>query len=65
MNTIIGIVMTIALATSVGATGNETTRYCTFEDGYKTVSIHEETNWALGGTSVKDYEMSYDEWINR
>lgn len=65
MNTIIGLVMAMAIATSTGATCPETTRWSYYSYGSETVSIHEETDWPLGETVVKDYEMSYDEWINR
>lgn len=62
MNTIIGLVMTMAIATSTNAMCPETTRFSTWNYGSDTVSVQETTDWPLGETVVKEYKISYDEW---
>ena len=62
MNTIIGLVMTMAIATSTNAMCPETTRLSSWSYGSEIVSVREETDWPLGETVVKEYEISYDEW---
>lgn len=65
MNTIIGLAMTLAIATSTNAMCPEKTTWSYYSFGSDTVSVEETTDWPLGETVVKEYEMSYDEWINR
>ena len=64
MNTIIGLVMAVAMATSTNAMCPETTRWGFYSFGSDTVSVEEKTVWPLGETVIKEYKIPYDEWAN-
>ena len=64
MNTIIAMIMMLAIGTSNCSHMTTNERYVFFEnDG---VYVQEITTWDLTGGSIeRDYSMSYDEWNHR